>query len=155
MKYFYTHLIEIESIIVELDKLDLSDDQRIHLTGLIDSSLHHTILDAVLSELKPVDKRIFLTHLQENDHSKIWKFLNEKVENIEDKIKKTAGNLKFGILFFQYLSFCRDFISCLLRDCVWGLISPAGRCLSINLKKILILTNLNSKFPHGGLKGDR
>ncbi|OGE19049.1 hypothetical protein A3D83_00100 [Candidatus Daviesbacteria bacterium RIFCSPHIGHO2_02_FULL_41_10] len=94
MKYFYTHLIEIESIIVELDKLDLSDDQRIHLTGLIDSSLHHTILDAVLSELKPVDKRIFLTHLQENDHSKIWKFLNEKVENIEDKIKKTAGDLK-------------------------------------------------------------
>ncbi|MDO8577136.1 MAG: hypothetical protein Q7R82_02215 [Candidatus Daviesbacteria bacterium] len=94
MKQFYTHLIEIESIIVELDKLDLSQEQKIHLTGLIDSSLHHTVLDAVLSELLPEDKRVFLNYLKEDDHSKIWKFLNEKVENIEEKIKKTADDLK-------------------------------------------------------------
>lgn len=94
MKQFYTHLIEIESIIVELDKLDLSKEQKIHLTGLIDSSLHHTILDAVLSELSLEDKRVFLNHFQENDHSKIWHFLNEKVSNIEDKIKKAADDLK-------------------------------------------------------------
>ncbi len=91
---FYTHLIEIESIIIELDKLDLSEEQKIHLTGLIDSSLHHTILDAVLSELTPSDKRVFLNHLKEGDHSKIWKFLNEKVDKIEERIKKAAGDLK-------------------------------------------------------------
>lgn len=94
MKQFYTHLIEIESIIIELDKLDLSEEQKAHLAGLIDSSLHHTILDAVLSELTPSDKRVFLNHLKEDDHGKIWKFLNEKVDNIEDKIKKAAGDLK-------------------------------------------------------------
>ncbi|MDP3948264.1 MAG: hypothetical protein Q8P87_00970 [bacterium] len=92
--FFYTHLIEIESIIVELDKLDLSQEQKIHLTDLIDSSLHHTILDAVLSELAPADKKVFLNHLREEDHSKIWKFLNEKVDNIEEKIKKVAYDLK-------------------------------------------------------------
>ncbi len=92
--FFYTHLIEIESIIVELDKLDLSQEQKIHLTDLIDSSLHHTILDAVLSELAPADKRVFLNHLQDSDHGKIWKFLNEKVDNIEEKIKKVAYDLK-------------------------------------------------------------
>ena len=97
MKHFYTHLIEIESVIVELDKLDLSEEQKIHLTGLIDSSLHHTILDAVLSELSLEDKRVFLNHLQEDDHDKIWKLLNEKVENIEDKIKKVADDLKTEI----------------------------------------------------------
>lgn len=94
MKYFYTHLIEIESIIMELDKLDLTPKQKVHLTGLIDSSLHHTVLDAILSELSPQDKKVFLHHLKENDHSKIWQFLNEKVDNIEDKIKKTANDLK-------------------------------------------------------------
>lgn len=94
---FYTHLIEIESIIIELDKLDLSQEQKIHLTGLIDSSLHHTILDAVLSELSDSDKRVFLNNLKEDDHSKIWKFLNEKVDNIEEKIKKTADDLKSEI----------------------------------------------------------
>lgn len=93
MKYFYSHLIEIESIIVELDKMDLTDEQKAHLAGLIDSSLHHTVLDAVLSELTGADKKVFLQSLKEDDHGKIWQFLNEKVDNIEDKIKKAAEDL--------------------------------------------------------------
>lgn len=74
--------------------MDLTEEQKVHLTSLIDSSLHHTILDAILSQLSPQDKRVFLQSLQEDDHSKIWKFLNEKVDNIEDKIKKVAEGLK-------------------------------------------------------------
>lgn len=94
MKQFYSHLIEIESIIVELDKLDLSEDQRHHLASLVDSSIHHTILDAILSELSVADKRVFLQHLNEDDHERIWKFLNEKVDKLEEKIKKAANDLK-------------------------------------------------------------
>lgn len=94
MKHFYEHLIEIESITFELDKLDLDEQQKIHLASLVDSSLHHAILDAILSELSDQDKRVFLKHLSENDHLKIWKFLNAKVENIEDKIKSAAKDLK-------------------------------------------------------------
>lgn len=93
MKQFYSHLIETQSIIVELDKLDLTDEQKTHLAGLIDSSLHHTVLDAVLSELSDADKKVFLQSLKEDDHGKIWQFLNEKVDNIEDKIKKAAEDL--------------------------------------------------------------
>ncbi len=93
MKQFYSHLIEIESIVIELDKMDLSDAQKLHLTSLIDSSLHHTVLDAVLSELSETDKKVFLNCLKEGSHGKIWQFLNEKVDNIEDKIKKTADDL--------------------------------------------------------------
>jgi|SRR3989344_4949878 len=92
-KYFFSHLIEIESITLELDKLDLTSGQKIHLANLIDSSLHHTILDAVLSELSKEDKKLFLKYIHENDHNKIWQFLNEKVENIEEKIKKAANGL--------------------------------------------------------------
>ncbi|MBI2337793.1 hypothetical protein HYU95_01285 [Candidatus Daviesbacteria bacterium] len=79
---------------MELDKLNLSLDQKAHLSTLIDSSLHHTVLDAVLSELSPEDKKVFLNHLKEDDKGKIWQFLNEKVDNIEDKIKKAAEDLK-------------------------------------------------------------
>lgn len=94
MRLFYSHLIEIESIILELDKLNLSDEQRHHLASLVDSSIHHTIMDAILSELSDQDKRVFVQHLKEDNHEKIWKFLNEKIDNIEDKIKKTADDLK-------------------------------------------------------------
>lgn len=92
--FFYSDLIEIESIIIELDKLDLSNEQKAHLADLIDSSLHHVILDAVLTELSPQDKRVFFNHLKENDHSKIWTFLNGKIDHIEDKIKKVAEDLR-------------------------------------------------------------
>lgn len=92
-KYFFSHLVEIESLTLELDKLDLTSEQKIHLARLVDSSLHHTILDAVLSELSDEDKKLFLKYIHENDHKKTWQFLNEKVENIEEKIKKAADGL--------------------------------------------------------------
>lgn len=93
MKYFYSYLIQIESLVIELDKMSLSDEEKMHLSNLLDSSLHHTILDAVLSELSEEDKRIFLNHLEKDDHTKIWQFLKKRVDNIEDKIKKAADSL--------------------------------------------------------------
>ena len=94
MKHFYSHLIEVESIIVELDKMGLSDREKLHLASLVDSSLHHIILDAVLSELSEEDKQKFLVHFKNNDHDKIWQLLNEKVDKIEEKIKTCADDLK-------------------------------------------------------------
>lgn len=95
--YFYTHLIEVESIIVELDKMDLTDEQKLHLASLIDSSLHQTILDAILSELSDTDKRAFMQYLDKRDHEKIWKFLQEKVDRVEEKIRKAAEDLKMQL----------------------------------------------------------
>lgn len=97
MKVFYSHLIEIESIVVELDKMNLSSEEKKHLAKLVDSSLHHTILDAVFSELSESDKKAFLNHLNENDHQKIWDFLNSKVDKVEDKIKKVSEDLKLEL----------------------------------------------------------
>lgn len=94
MKNFYSHIIEIESLTVELDELELSPEQKKHLAELLDSSLHHTILNAVFSELSESDKRSFLEYLVEEDHAKIWDHLNDKVENIEEKIKAAAESLK-------------------------------------------------------------
>ena len=62
-KYFYSHIVDIESIIGELDGLDLSENERTHLITLFDSSIHHAVLDAILSELSGEDKKLFLRHL--------------------------------------------------------------------------------------------
>lgn len=94
-KYFYSHIIDIESLVVELDKLDLEDHEKLHLSELVDSSLHNTVLDAILSELSEEDKKIFLKHLENDEvHEKIWEHLNSKVDNIEEKIKIAADSLK-------------------------------------------------------------
>lgn len=94
MKYFYSNLVQTESLIVALNDLELTEEQKIHLIGIIDSSLHHAILDAVLSELSEKDKKTFLEHMTEEDNDKIWKFLSGKIEHIEEKIKKAAEDLK-------------------------------------------------------------
>ena len=94
MKKFYSHLIEIESLIIELDKLNLTGTERKHLANLVDANLHHTIMDAILSQLSEEDKKTFMQILHQKVNEKIWDFLNSKVDNIEDKIKKAAKDLK-------------------------------------------------------------
>ena len=93
-KYFYTHIIDTSTLSLELGDMDLTPKERMHLISLIDSNIHHEVLDLILSELNPMDKKTFLMHLASEDHDKVWKFLNEKVENIEEKIKKAADELK-------------------------------------------------------------
>lgn len=93
-KYFYSHLIETSVLSMELGEMDLAPRERLHLISLIDSNIHHEILDLILSELKPLDKKMFLMHLASENHDKIWKFLRGKIEDVEEKIKKTAEDLK-------------------------------------------------------------
>lgn len=94
MTYFYSQLIKTDSLVVALTELGLSEDEKAHLLGIIDSSLHHAILDAILSELSEKDKKTFLEHLATEDNEKIWKFLNSKIDGIESKIQKAAEDLK-------------------------------------------------------------
>lgn len=93
-KYFYSHIVETSIISLELGKMDLAPSERVHLVSLVESQLHHAILDIVLSELSEEDKKIFLQHLSLDNHDKIWGHLKSKIKNIEEKIKKAAEELK-------------------------------------------------------------
>lgn len=94
MTYFFTRFIVINQLIEELDTIDLSNEEKTHLSGLIDSSIHHAILDEILSNLNEEDKKIFLKKLHEKtSDDEILEFLNQKVENIEEKIKNVTKEL--------------------------------------------------------------
>jgi hypothetical protein len=93
-KHFFSHLVAVDELHIELDNLEMSDDQKEEVKKLLDESIYHTVLEAILMELSDEDKKIFLTHLLEDDHGKIWEFVNGKVENIEDKIVKAAEDIK-------------------------------------------------------------
>lgn len=90
---FYSQIVQVETLYVALDDLTLTDKEKEHLKSIIDSSLYHTILDAVLSELPEEDKKMFLDKLGEENHEKTLDFLRKRILNIEDKIKKTANDL--------------------------------------------------------------
>lgn len=93
-KHFYSHIVDTSALIVELADMDMSHKERIHLIALLESNIHHTVLDVVLSSLSKDDKKTFLFHLHADNHDEIWKLLNSKTDSIEDKIKKAAEELK-------------------------------------------------------------
>ncbi len=93
-KHFYSHLVEIESLFISLHGLDMKREERDELTVLIESTVHHTILEVVLSHLQEGDKKIFLAHVAIGRHDDVWKLLKEKGKNIEKKIQKSFEKLK-------------------------------------------------------------
>lgn len=93
-KRFYSHIIETSSLTLALGDLDLTQEERKHLVDLAHDNLHHAILDVVLSELSEKDKKEFLVLLAHDEHEKVWSFLLDRIEHIEEKVKKTAEDLK-------------------------------------------------------------
>ena len=93
-KHFFSHLVKVDTLHIALDELELTAEQKEEVKDLLNESIYHSVLEAILSELSEEDKKIFLTHLVTDDHGKIWEFVNGKVENIEDKIVKAAEDIK-------------------------------------------------------------
>ncbi|GEM_PF-520557 len=93
-KHFYSHIVETSTLSLAIGEIDLAQKERVNLLSLVESNLHHAILDAVLLELSEEDKKIFLHHLVHDAHDKVWNLLNEKVKNIEEKIWQVAENVK-------------------------------------------------------------
>lgn len=95
MAYFYSHLVEIESITLALSEMNLSDSQKKHLASLIDSTIHHEVLDIIFSKLSEQDKEMLVNKIKENPEDKeIMEILNDKVGNIEEEIKEAVIKLK-------------------------------------------------------------
>jgi hypothetical protein len=92
-KHFYHHLIEIDSIHLALDDLELTPEEKHDLIIIVDDNIDHTVLDTVLSELESGDKKAFLALVVAQDHNEIWDLLSDKVENVEEKIKKAVNTL--------------------------------------------------------------
>lgn len=93
-KHFYSEIVTLDSVVADLDGLDLTVEEKKELKEIAHDHLHETILDAILSELSEKDKKIFLANTLYDTNEMVWKHLNKKVDNIEEKIKNAADKLK-------------------------------------------------------------
>jgi hypothetical protein len=93
-KIFYAHLVETSSITLELADMDLSQEERLHLLSLVNSNIHNSVLDTVLSSLSEEDKKVFLANLDSNDHEKIWTHLRDQISDVEEKIEVCINKVK-------------------------------------------------------------
>jgi len=88
--HFYHSIISMESLRVRLDLFEFTPQEREKLMEIAERTLHHSILDLVLSELSEKDRKLFLSHHASENHDEIWSLLTGNIKNIEKKIKVTA-----------------------------------------------------------------
>lgn len=93
-KHFYSHIVETDTLIFELNKLDLSQSEKYHLIELIDSNLHHAILEEILTHLDDEEKIIFLEHIAEGKYNDIWQLLEKRIDGVESKIEMIAEEVR-------------------------------------------------------------
>lgn len=92
--YFWSHLVDTNTLLDDLEQLDLTSEQKKELMEIAHTHMHQTLMDAVLSQLSETDKRRFLELLAAGEDEKVWEHLNERVEKIEDKITLAAAQVK-------------------------------------------------------------
>lgn len=96
--FFYSHLVETTDISIKLSEMNLSKDEKTHLTSLLEANIHSTIVHNVLSELSEQDKKVFLKNLVNDKHQETLDHLRMKIEKLEDKIKNSVEDLKKELL---------------------------------------------------------
>jgi hypothetical protein len=96
--FFYSHLIEIADISIQLKGMELTEDEKNHLIALLEANIHSTIINTVLSELTDDDKKQFLKNLVSDNHQVTLDHLKIKIEKLEDKIKTSVADLKKELL---------------------------------------------------------
>lgn len=97
-KHFYTHLIEIDTIYTELESLPMHNHEKKELIEIVHSTIHHVVIDTVMTDLPEEDKKMFLSHIHAEDHDSVWKLLKTKTHESEKKIKQAIQTLQKELL---------------------------------------------------------
>lgn len=97
-KIFYDHLVLIEELTVELENLD--HESRREIVGLMDETLHHHVLDTILTHLPKEHHETFLNRFHRAPHDpQLLVFLKQYIViDIENEIRKKAKKVKKDLL---------------------------------------------------------
>lgn len=99
-KLFFDHLIEFEEIEIELKKLDVTHEERIELERLIDSMVHHRVVDRILTHLPAEHHEEFLDKYYKKPYDPVLlSWINQRIEeSVEKHVKDEVAKLKKEIL---------------------------------------------------------
>lgn len=99
MKVFYDHLVIREEITEELDRYELTIDEREEIVRLVDETLHHHVLDVILTHLPKEKHQKFLAEFHKAPHDpKLLEDLKNDFSDIEEKISDEAKRIKKELL---------------------------------------------------------
>lgn len=94
-KIFYDHLVLREEVTIELDKYNLAREEKEELIQLVDETLHHQILNTILTHLPKEKHREFLEKFHKAPHDES---LLKYIKDFEQEIVKEAQKIKRELL---------------------------------------------------------
>ncbi len=94
-KIFYDHLVVHEEITAELDKYNIRVEEKEELIQLVDQTLHHHVLDVILTHLPKEKHEEFLTKFHKAPHDES---LLDYIKDFEEEIIKEAKKVKLELL---------------------------------------------------------
>lgn len=99
-KIFYDHLVGLKEISIELKGYSLQSEEYEELVKIADETLHHHVLNIILTHLPKEKHQFFLETFHTTPHDeKLLEFLKkEATPEIEKAIKKEAQKVKKEIL---------------------------------------------------------
>ncbi|MCL4390292.1 MAG: hypothetical protein M1484_00030 [Patescibacteria group bacterium] len=100
VKIFYDHLVLREEVIAVLDKHEIAVEEREELIELVDETLHHRVLDVILTHLPAAKHEEFLTKFHQAPHDpKLLNYLQAQTPvDIEAAIRAAAAAAKQELL---------------------------------------------------------
>lgn len=99
LKPFWDQLVEIEEIKIKIKEYGLREEEENELLDLTYQTFDLRVMETVLSHLPQEKHQRFLdTFSRKPHHPRLMAFLKEEIENIEEKIKKLARQVKKEIL---------------------------------------------------------
>lgn len=95
MNVFYDHLINIHDLHIELDRYDLSTEERNELMKLADSTVHHEVFDLIMVELPEEHKVVFLERFATDPSDPaLLDLVKTHIPGVEEKIKARSSKVK-------------------------------------------------------------
>jgi len=99
MKFFYKRLVKIDEFDTIFEKHELALKEKEELVLMVKDTIHHRVVETVLTHLPEENHKEFLKTFTKKPHDEgILDVLKEKIEDIEEKIKKAVENVKTEIL---------------------------------------------------------
>lgn len=99
-KVFYDHLIEFEEVEIELKRLELGAEEKKELEQLIESMVHHRVMDRILTHLPRHHHTEFIDKFYKTPYDpRLLAWIDQKIEaSVEEHLKDELKKLKQEIL---------------------------------------------------------
>ena len=105
MKYLFEEIVQIKTVHLKLNEMNLAGEEKGELLEIMKSTVHHKVIDLILSELTNEEKEIFLEGVSNNNgfsdihkNKQFLSVLGDRINNLEIKIKEKVKEAEEELL---------------------------------------------------------